>query len=452
MYTMRMSLSRGVLAIALALVLLGPTVSAQVPGEVADSLTQLNYRFFDRPVDPASYLIRPGEQLLVTFVGAKLPNLGLVVNADGKIASPTLGLFDMGGKTLAQARAELMPVLSNFYTADEISISVGEPMRTAISVTGEVVRPGLYLAYTSQLVSEVLELAGGVTGYGSRRHIVLSGGPEDIPVDLDRAIYLGDALSDPPVYGGYRIDVPQRTDRVVNIVGLVRHPREIELIEGDSLFDLLAMAGGVRRNGDASRLYIVGDSLRDPRQPANIQARDVIMVPKRDGSNTAGVLIIFGQIARPGRYTLDGAPNLLNLLNRAGGMTPDANDTRITVFRRAEDDSRQLAGSERYPIRVGADSNVWSQFQLQSGDSVFVPITVGFVRVSGEVRHPGLVPYEDGRSAAYYIETAGGFLDSADRARIVTTDRISGLTSTHAPDVGVRDGDEVRVNRKEVLR
>lgn len=426
--------------------------AAQVSGEVPDSLVQLDYRYYDRPVDPDQFIIRPGEQLRVVFVGAKLPTLSLPVTADGKIASPTLGLFDVNGKTLTQARELLMPILSGFYTADQIDITVGDPMRTAITVTGEVVAPGLYVAYTSQRVSELLERAGGVTEYASTRRITLLGGPAAIPVDLDRAVFLGDPDADPPVYGGYHVHVPQRTDEVINIVGYVRHPREIELQPDDDLNTLMSLAGGVRRDGDMEGLFIVGDSLRDPRVKGAIRPRDVIMVPQRDADDASNMMIIFGRITQPGRYNVGENATLASLIAQAGGLLRDANAPRVTVFRKVEEGMTPQMSALRYPIRVGGDSSLWARFTLQSDDSVFVPRTVGYVRVSGEVRNPGLVPYEHDKTATYYINAAGGFLAEADRQQVVVTDRVSRLASTVAPDVGIRDGDEVRVNRKELLR
>lgn len=454
MYDLRMSIAGRALGLAIALVVgFAATAITQTPGEMADSLIQLDYRFFDRPVNPDQYLIRPGEQVRVVFVGAKVPSLSLVVNADGRIANSTLGVFDLNGKTLTQAREALMPVLSSYFTTNQIEITAGEPLRTAIAITGEVARPGLYVAYTSQRVSELLELAGGITGFGSSRHITLEGGPVAIRVDLDRATYLGDSEADPPVYGGYRIHVPQRDDNVVNIVGFVRRPREIELQPSDDLSTLLALAGGVRRDGDSSRLFIVGDSLRNPHQPGSIRPRDVVMVPQRDIGDTSGVLIIFGRVTKPGRYALRGKVSFQSLLARAGGLAVDANPSRITVFRRIEEGiAHHLIAAERYPISIGRDSSTWSRFELHADDSVFVPRMVGFVRVSGEVRNPGLVPFESGKTALHYINAAGGFLAESNRQQVDVTDRISLLTSTMTPDAGVHDGDEVRVNRKEELR
>ncbi|MBD3403820.1 hypothetical protein GF420_13075 [candidate division GN15 bacterium] len=424
----------------------------QAPELPSDSLMLMGYRYFDSPIDPERYLIRPGERLRITFVGAQLPSLTLTVNPDGKIANANLGVFDVRGQTLAQTRADLLPVLGDLYNADEIDISVGEPVRVAITITGEVRTPGLYIGFTSQLVSEFIERAGGVTEFGSTRRITLTGGPSDIPVDLDRARYLGDQDANPPVYGGYRIHVPQRTNRVIHVIGRVSTPREIELLDGDDLDLLLSLAGGVRRDASVDGIYIVGDDQRDPTEPGAIRASDVIMVPERLGEDVSQSLMIFGAVDRPGRYSVSNDVTLENLIDDAGGLVADANRSRVTVFRRTREAVTEPVVEGRFPITVGRQPELWSSFVLAAGDSVFVPTEVGFVHVTGEVRNPGLVPYQAGKRASDYVADAGGFLVEADRQRIVITDRISHLTYQAGPDIAVSDGDEIRVERKEVLQ
>ena len=45
---------------------------------------------------------------------------------------------------------------------------------------------------------------------------------------------------------------------------------------------------------------------------------------------------------------------------------------------------------------------------MQEGDSIYVPQLNNVVKISGEVLFPNTVAYEEGRSASYYINQAGG--------------------------------------------
>ena len=89
---------------------------------------------------------------------------------------------------------------------------------------------------------------------------------------------------------------------------------------------------------------------------------------------------------------------------------------------------------------------------LQPSDSVYVPFSLGYVTVSGEVRNPGKFPFVEDKGAAYYINTAGGYLPAADKDHVDLYNRIAGTTSSFSPGVLVHDGDELRVNLREDLR
>jgi protein involved in polysaccharide export with SLBB domain len=437
------------LGIGLSVVLMfALPISARSQGAVQDSL-QLIYRYYDRPVDPYIYMVRPGEKITVTFLGAKLSALGLSVNAEGRIAHPNIGVLDAAGLTLAQLKEQLAQRLAGKYTPDELEISVGDPFRTAISVTGDVRNPGTYIAYTSQFVSELIEMAGGLTGAASTRYIELKGGPGAVPVDLEKATYLGDVTSDPCVYGGYTIHVPPRSDSLVNILGQVRMPRQVEFVSGESVQDLLTLAGGVTRWADPDNIKLLQPNGTELTGSESVDPGCMLIVPAREGSDKEATVAVFGAVGRPGIYRRLPGSSLSELVASAGGLTDSANGARITVFRKA-DEEYAAAEPERFPIRVGLNTNGYAEFAVTPGDSVFVPKVLGFVRVTGEVRKPGLLPYTPGMTASACIRLAGGFLSDAVKDRVVVSDRVSGLSFEVGPEVEVGDGDEILVQRREI--
>jgi hypothetical protein len=54
---------------------------------------------------------------------------------------------------------------------------------------------------------------------------------------------------------------------------------------------------------------------------------------------------------------------------------------------------------------------------LRDGDAVFIPERMDMVFVSGQVRHPGLVPYSEGKNWDYYITLAGGYTNNRKHAK-----------------------------------
>ena len=172
-------------------------------------------------------------------------------------------------------------------------------------------------------------------------------------------------------------------------------------------------------------------------------------------------VLLTGEFARPGLYTIRKGETLSQLFERAGGLTPFAYPygavmTRRSVrqaeeegFRRTSRDlgnavlsiaarknvnaeglaavsqiSKQLStaqGAGR--MVVEADPRVLAARPaldtiLEGGDAIFVPKQPNFVLVLGDVSNPGAVQYQGGRAPREYVADAGGAQFSADKGRI----------------------------------
>ena len=80
---------------------------------------------------------------------------------------------------------------------------------------------------------------------------------------------------------------------------------------------------------------------------------------------------------------------------------------------------------------------------------MFVPPSLGYIKVSGFVRHPGYFPFTPGKTALHYIGIAGDFQKTADRNTIKIYDRISKTTRSSGPEAAVHDGDEIIIEASE---
>ncbi|MFZ5979719.1 MAG: SLBB domain-containing protein [Candidatus Zixiibacteriota bacterium] len=421
------------------------------PVDNIDSLASLNnYRYYDQPVDPDKYLFRPGEKLIITFIKTKLPSLWLQVNPEGKLIDQNLGVFELAGKTLSEVRVVLYPPLRNLYNVEDIDITVREPYQVGVTVAGEVVKPDIYVGYTSNLVSELVAMAGGVTERGSTRRIVFSGGGKEQKIDLDRVRFLGDNSYNPCLYAGYRLFVPAKSRDLVQVTGEVNTPRAIEYLPGDNLALLLALAGGVTSRADLDAVYCANDPDKDLISEGQIAPGDVIIVPAGERGSDQYELTVFGEVNRPGIFAMPSGVTLAELLQKAGGLTEDANPENVTVFRRINKALRNKGGDTRYALnRNSVESGAFDSFILKEADSVFVPMKLGYVKVSGYVQRPGYFPLVSDKDAQFYIDQAGGFLNNANRHQIKIYDRISTISRTTSASAIVRDGDELIIEVSE---
>ncbi len=437
-------------ALILAIAILGPlSAFAQIP--LADSGVVRGTESFDKPINPDLYLIRPGERLVVTPIRAGIPSMELVVGPEGKIVDSRLGVIDVNGMTLSDVRKRLVTPLSGQYRSADIDVSIAAPRRVFITITGAVRHPGSYLLTTSQKVSEAIDRAGGLTAPASTRRIEFSGGPKTLRVDLDRVRYAQDVTVDLPLYAGTTVVVPLRSNKSIRVVGEVLYPREIELVDGDTREGVLALAGGVLPTGDVSATYLTDDSAN--RSSADLQDGDILHIPFGTSTLSERGVIVSGAVVRPGGYAFRSGQTFEEVITAAGGVTESGVLTRSVIFRRAP---RMEPGSDTIlptPLwNLFDESSKARRVVLAPLDSIYVPAGVGVVKVTGQVRRPGIFPFTAGQTVESYVGGAGGYGVAVSNIAVSIRNRVTGQVLLASPQAIVADGDEILISLTEGRR
>ena len=408
-----------------------------------------NVKLFNSAVNPDTYLLRPGDKLLVTFINSQIEPLNLEIDPEGKIVDETIGLFDLQDKTLAFAKKELTEILKQLYNVNEIDVSITAPREVSISVYGSILHPGVYKGLTSDRVSDIIKKAGGISNNGSSRNILFYGGENHIDVDLDKAVYLGDLKSNPYLYAGYSIEVPSKSSQTVQITGDVNFPREVELKDGDNLTMLIQLAGRFKNSAKLSDVQIIRGHKKIENK--KIQAGDIVVVESSFQMKNKNIKL-FGAVKNQGIYPYVESNTLDDILAQAGGYSETANIEMTTVFRQPLVNSHGEKSQIRYPISIPFQTTTHTALQLEVNDSIFVPWQVGFVKVSGAVINPGYFPYQKNKDIFYYVKSAGGFLPISNKDEIQIFNPISENTILAPSGVTVPDGAEIIVQIKEELK
>ncbi|WPU95784.1 SLBB domain-containing protein [Mucilaginibacter sabulilitoris] len=123
-------------------------------------------------------------------------------------------------------------------------------------------------------------------------------------------------------------------------------------------------------------------------------------------------VIMVGQLAKPGTYTLSSLSTVFNALYTAGGPTENGSLRQIEVIR----DNHIIRHLDVYDFLVKGSQK--DNITLQDQDIVRVPSYRTRVELSGEVKIPALFEVLSGESLQDIIGYAGGFTDSAYTARI----------------------------------
>lgn len=140
------------------------------------------------------------------------------------------------------------------------------------------------------------------------------------------------------------------------------------------------------------------------------------------------VVFVVGEVTRPGSYPLSGNLSVVELLARAGPMTPLAGSEVVVVRPAAAAAGPVLPGTPGVSEVINVDmrdiqsGDLEKNLRLRPNDTVFVP-QAPKVFVSGEVKSPGAFPFSAGQTVRQLISLAGGLTDfgSTGGIRIVRT-------------------------------
>lgn len=418
-------------------------------GEAPESLRLLA---IEGAIDRATYRLGPGDRINVTLSGPVQQSEAMPVTAEGTLIVPPAQGIRVAGLTVDEAQQVVDEAMKKYYRGVSVRLDVVNVRQFEVYVLGMVSRIGTYLVDGSTRVSTVVNDAGGVLSNASLRKIQLVRADDSrLEVDLLKFLLLGDRSANPLLQDGDRVVVPIAGEKA-GVRGQVGRPDDYEVVEGENLIDLIELAGGTTPGGDRSRV-----SLRRFRSESD-EVTDALTIDlDRDGEETMAlpgdqifvyaipewhlrrVVEVRGEVVYPGLYVInEGQETLRDVIERAGGFTPESSlraatltrsvaaDTLDREFERLKlmdvadmsDDEYEyfkLRSRER-PGRVVVDfgklfieNDEREDLLLQRGDRIDVPKVTRSVIVSGQVGSPGAIAYEENRPIKWYVEQAGGY-------------------------------------------
>ncbi|HUZ96373.1 MAG TPA: SLBB domain-containing protein, partial [Edaphobacter sp.] len=288
------------------------------------------------------------------------------------------------------------------------------------------------------------------------------------------------------IFGRYELDAP-----MVSVRGEVERPGNYPMFKGMTVAELVRTAGGFKRDAllnqadlasyrvrNGTRVVVqrqdvdIGDAVIRNDHAADVALRpgDVLTIHQLTGWEDIGAsIVVEGEVAHPGSYSLQAGEHLSDVLRRAGGLRPDAYPEGAVLTRpevaSLEKKSRQEliaqieasaasarispgAGAQksaalqliqeqqdqilsqlrsqpvtgRLVVHINSDIDRWAgtpaDIEVRSGDTLRIPKRPGFVLVSGQVYSPSAIIFMPGHTAGWYLKRAGGATSIANRKEI----------------------------------
>lgn len=378
---------------------------------------------------PAAYVLGPGDELTIDIWGATVSHVSAIIGNDGSISVPDLGPVYLTGMTLAKAEEYLQEQLGRIYSglADSnpdtfLKLSIGKIKGVSINISGEVATPGLYSVPSLATIPSVIFMAGGVTEKGSVRNITLfRHGRKVADFDMYDFLFNGKFNENLRLQDGDVITVAAYSN-VVTVEGAAMRPMRYEIVEGETVKDIIAYAAGFAQDAQRTsvnvyRLGAQGNTSIDVQEAefASFKLCDGDRVSVRNykavDQNTVS---IFGPVKYPGAYALgNGISDLASLVKAAGGLVDGAYTGKGQVSRKDANrqpefftfDLAQVLDGTRKIILQREDIITLYSHEDMNGDR--------FVTIDGAVKTPGVYSFSDTLTIARLIRGAGGLNEDA---------------------------------------
>ena len=411
------------------------------------------YSYFDRSLNfydnipaPDDFKLGPGDEIILSMWGETNLRESFVINKDGLIYYKNIGLINLSNKTLKEAEDSLKVEFKKIFSTigDEqnptnLMLELGQLKSLNVYFTGQVKNPGINLVHPFSDIFSALVQSGGVKQNGSLRNIkLLRKNKEIATIDFYDFFVSGkNNFSNIKLIDGDVIHIPVVKNRV-EIIGQVNNNGKYEILETESLNQLISFAGGLNELASNVALinYIqpssnrISDDMAKRSKIVNLKSISESILNNGTSVNILAIadnltnVEVFGRVIRPGEYpsfeyvessseqTVIKPISLKKVLDAAGGF----NDL---IFRKTIADEiivLRLDEEKFYSKEIQVNYNDANDFFLEVNDKILVYENPNYENVftytiEGEINKPGTYPLRAGLTLEQALDLAGGITE-----------------------------------------
>ena len=393
---------------------------------------------------PQNYRLGPGDEVNIDIWGASQESITETISPDGYVTVEDIGLIQLGGLSVSQAKAKLRNVLGARYQGSRIELTIGQTRTITISVMGEVKAPGTYTMSAFATVYNALYMAGGPNEIGTLRNVkVYRNGKLLSNVDVYDFLLNGKLTGDVRLQDNDIVTVGPY-EALVNIAGKIKRPMFYEMKKTESAATLLRYAGGftgdaytkaIRIHRKAGQMYSVFNVGEFDLNDFKLMDEDSVSVDSTLNryQNTVEVK---GAVFRPGMYQVGGQICTVKaLIEAADGLTENAIGQHAVMHRMKKDRTLEVLSVDVLGILEGNVPDI----ELKNEDVIYVGSREEekedqTITIHGEVNYPGVYKFASNETVEDLVLQAGGLTNAASLAKVDVSRRIIEPNATEAGD------------------
>jgi len=403
-------------------------------------------------IDPDEYIVGPGDKLFISIRGVEEISFTLAINQEGILYIPKVGGVDLKDRALAVAKEKIEDFINKYYRNVEVFISLVDFRNIRVSLVGNVKKPSSYALPGNSRLLDLISASFGLNETANFRNInIKNRNGKEASFDLIKFFRFGDRAQNPLLKEG-DIVLIDKVDKIVSINGQIKFPGAYEFVDGETVYDLINIAGGIlsraredsievvrfEANGkDQKSFYYSFNQLKN--EQVKLHFGDLVLVREMLDYFIDKAVKIEGFVQYPGYYKIvEDKTTLSEIINEAGGFRENASLAEASLVRTqgisgedpeferlkiiprenmTDDEYDYFKAKSRQHIgKVVVDfhelfilNNLSEDVTLKREDLIAVPEAKNYIILLGQVVNPGNIIYKEGLTVEDYIELAGGY-------------------------------------------
>lgn len=389
---------------------------------------------------PQNYKLGPGDEVAIDVWGASEYSIQEMISPDGNVYIESLGPVHLSGLTVLQANNYLKRQFGRISGVDgespnsDIRLTLAQNRTIQVHVMGEVENPGTYTMSSFATVFNALYQAGGVSEVGTLREVKVYRNDKPVATyDVYDFILNGHADADIRLEDNDVISVDAYKN-LVCVTGRVKRPMYYEMLDDESVSQLLKYAGGFSGNAYKEDIRLIRNGKREREiYTLNVEEQQSFLIADGDSVSVDSIMATFanmveikGAVYRPGVFQMNGRiTTVKQLIECAGGLKDEAFTGRVILNRRNPNNTLENLSVNLEDLMAERIPDI----PLRKNDVLLIPSIfdlqeVQTVTIWGEIAFPGVYEYADNMSVGDFIVKAGGLTEAASTARIDISRRV----------------------------
>ena len=435
-------------------------------GKSIFNMMQSSFMPINEPNFDGSYVLDFGDILEVQLITQRKDTTKKIPGKrDGSINIPDIGKIFVSGLSLENASELVKSKVNSSFIGTKVFISLVNVRDIQILISGNSVNPGVYTLNGNSNLLHAISMSGGIDDLGSYRDIqVIREGNVIESIDLYDIFVFGKPNFGPKLRSGDSIFIKQ-SEILVTVDSGVNRPHVYELKNSESFADAIKFANNFKTTANLKHIavqrlkdgkIITIDISTDNLANTLVNHRDIINIREYQ----YGTVTIEGAVNDPGEYSISNGTTLSDVIKNAGGykelaypfggflnnkktekLNKEAKDRLYSIFIKnlANNLSTLSSGSDSTALpmliselkKASISGRIMAEFDLdmidanqnldtvlEDQDSILIPYVTQQVYVFGEISTQGSVRYSPGKKLSYYLDNAGGILDTGEKKSV----------------------------------